>query len=57
MLRTSLETGSFTETLLSSVDVKIATWRSLLPTSKKDVLRPDGSVDEVMFLAHLSAVV
>jgi nicotinate-nucleotide pyrophosphorylase (carboxylating) len=54
MIRTFMQTGSFTDTVISNVDVKIAIWQSLLPACKKDPLRKDGRVDEVMFLAHLS---
>jgi hypothetical protein len=34
------------------MDTKLAIWSSLLPASKKDPLRKDGTVDEVMFLAQ-----
>jgi hypothetical protein len=35
------------------MDTKIAIWHSLLPPTKRDPLRQDGTVDEVMFQAHM----
>jgi hypothetical protein len=49
-------TGTLDETLISTVDTKIAIWKSLLPAVKKDPMRKDGSVDEVMFMAHMVTV-
>lgn len=45
--------GTFTDTLISAVDAKVAIWQSLLPACKKDPLRADGKVDEIIYLAHL----
>lgn len=53
IMRTFNETGDFSESLVSSVDTKLAIWRSMLPACKKDPLRADGSVDELMYLAHM----
>lgn len=50
-------TGTFNPSFVWKIDAKLAAWRSLLPASKKDVMRPDGSVDEVMFLAHMMATI
>lgn len=44
-----IESGSFVESIVDSCDTKVAIWSSLLPTCKKDPLRPDGKVDEVMY--------
>ncbi|KAF3005117.1 hypothetical protein E8E13_010196 [Curvularia kusanoi] len=43
----------FDTDLLETVDMKIALWRSQLPMTKKDPLQKDGTVDEVMFMAHM----
>ncbi|ORY15892.1 Quinolinate phosphoribosyl transferase [Clohesyomyces aquaticus] len=58
IMRTFVETGSFNEDLISTVEAKVAVWKSLLPICKKDPLRQDGTIDEIMYLAHLlSAIV
>ena len=44
-----LETGTFGESLVDSCDAKLAIWSSLLPACKKDPLRRNGQVDEVMY--------
>ena len=54
-MRGFLETGTFGDGLISAVDAKIAIWQALLPACKKDPLRNNGQVDEVMFLAHMVA--
>lgn len=48
-----VETGVFNAAFVDNIDAKLAVWRSLLPASKRDPMRSDGSLDEVMFLAHL----
>jgi hypothetical protein len=48
-----LETGTFSETMIGHHDTKLAIWRSLLPACKREPLRRDGSIDEVMFTAHM----
>ncbi|KAF2000479.1 nicotinate-nucleotide diphosphorylase [Amniculicola lignicola CBS 123094] len=57
IMKSFVQTGTFGEALISSVDTKVAVWNSLLPASKKDPLRPDGKVDEVMFLAQMISVI
>lgn len=52
-----VETGTFGEAIIERCDTKLAIWTSLLPTSKRDPLKRDGSVDEVMFAAHMNAVI
>ncbi|KAL6711772.1 hypothetical protein ACN47E_002815 [Coniothyrium glycines] len=47
----------FTEELVAIMDTKIAAWHALLPARKKDPLRLDGTHDEVMWQAHLSAAI
>ncbi|KAF2828271.1 hypothetical protein CC86DRAFT_439329 [Ophiobolus disseminans] len=49
--------GGFDETLVDTVDAKIASWQALLPVCKKDPMRMDGTVDEVMFQCHSSAAI
>ena len=44
--------GTFGEDSIEMMDTKLAIWSSMLPASKKDPLRKDGTVDEVMFLAQ-----
>jgi hypothetical protein len=41
--------------LIDTCDAKIATWHSLLPSVKKDPMRKDGKVDEVIYMAHMIA--
>ncbi|KAF2011666.1 nicotinate-nucleotide diphosphorylase [Aaosphaeria arxii CBS 175.79] len=57
IMRVFTETGQFSEALIASADTKVAIWRSLLPACKRDAVKPDGSVDEVMFMAHMSCIV
>ncbi|KAF2470365.1 uncharacterized protein BDR25DRAFT_287260 [Lindgomyces ingoldianus] len=57
IMRTFLETGVFGETLISNAEAKVAIWQSLLPACKKDPLRQDGTVDEIMYLAHMIATI
>ncbi|KAH9213043.1 hypothetical protein DL95DRAFT_463377 [Leptodontidium sp. 2 PMI_412] len=38
---------------LTSTDAKFVNWFLYLPNSKREIVRPDGSVDETMFFAHL----
>lgn len=39
---------------VESIDAAIAAWFHHLPDSKKTVLTPDGSVDQVLFRAHMA---
>ncbi|KAL5380780.1 hypothetical protein DPSP01_007581 [Paraphaeosphaeria sporulosa] len=55
IMKSFMETGVFNAAFVATVDAKIAIWHSLLPASKRDPMRQDGTVDEVMFLAHLMA--
>ncbi|KAI8939608.1 hypothetical protein NX059_003370 [Plenodomus lindquistii] len=57
VMSTFIATGSFTEAIIDSADAKIAAWIGLLPTCKKDPMRCDGSMDEVMFMAHMVFVI
>jgi hypothetical protein len=45
-----LEDFTLGEAMIEHCDTKFARWTSLLPASKRDPLRRDGSVDEVMFM-------
>ena len=56
-MRSFVKLGTFTDSLVASVDVKVAAWQSLLPACKRDALRSDGKVDEVMFMAHEMAAI
>ncbi|KAF2500151.1 hypothetical protein BU16DRAFT_452958 [Lophium mytilinum] len=38
-------------------DARLSAWSSLLPACKKESILPDGSVDEVMFFAHLTILI
>lgn len=53
IMRSFLEIGRFTEEIIEGADAKLAIWKALLPAWKKDPLRSDGSIDEVMFMAHV----
>ncbi|KAH8724608.1 Quinolinate phosphoribosyl transferase [Phaeosphaeriaceae sp. PMI808] len=48
-----IKTGIFGEAMIESCDTKVAIWTSLLPANKRDPLRRDGRIDEVMFTAHM----
>ncbi|KAF2130036.1 hypothetical protein P153DRAFT_385270 [Dothidotthia symphoricarpi CBS 119687] len=52
-----VETGTLSDSLIQVCDTKIAVWQGLLPSCKKDPLRGNGQVDEVMFMAHLSSAI
>jgi len=47
--------SGFDEKLVEIVDGKVASWQALLPACKRDPMRMDGTVDEVMFQCHSSA--
>lgn len=47
--------AQFSQELIDSCDARIAAWHSLLPANKKDPMRKDGTVDEVMYMAHMVA--
>jgi len=52
-MRTFTTSTNFGRDLVDIMDAKIAIWHSLLPSVKRDPLRKDGTVDEVMFQAHM----
>jgi hypothetical protein len=52
-----LENFTLGEAMIERCDTKFAIWTTLLPASKRDPLRRDGSVDEVMFLAHMMTII
>lgn len=54
-MRSFANTKTFNAESVAAIDAKVAVWQSLLPLVKRDPVRQDGSVDEVMFLAHLMA--
>ena len=43
----------FSRELIDTMDAKIAIWHSMLPSVKRDPLQNNGTVDEVMFVAHM----
>jgi nicotinate-nucleotide pyrophosphorylase (carboxylating) len=43
--------------MIAATDARIAAWTSLLPTCKKEPIHPDGTVDEVMYFAHLAILI
>jgi hypothetical protein len=57
IMQTFIRTSTISETLVAAVDAKVAAWQSLLPACKKDPMRQNGKVDEIMFQAHLLAAV
>lgn len=54
-MNTFLNTGKFSHELIDRCDAKIAIWQALLPATKKDPMRKNGQVDEVMYMAHMTA--
>jgi hypothetical protein len=56
MMDMFLESGNYGEVIIEYFDTKLAIWTTLLPASKEDSLRSDGSIDEIMFVAHMIAV-
>jgi hypothetical protein len=52
-----LENFCLGEAMIERCDTKFAIWTSLLPASKRDPLRRDGRVDEVMFMAHMITII
>ncbi|KAJ4345073.1 hypothetical protein N0V95_005954 [Ascochyta clinopodiicola] len=57
IMNTFASTGQFSSELVDACDTKIAVWQSLLPAVKKDPMRKNGEVDEVMFMAHMIAAI
>ncbi|KAL1601695.1 hypothetical protein SLS60_006610 [Paraconiothyrium brasiliense] len=55
VMKSFMETGIFNMAFVATIDAKVAVWQSLLPAVKRDPMRQDGTIDEVMFLAHLMA--
>ncbi|KAF1928815.1 nicotinate-nucleotide diphosphorylase [Didymella exigua CBS 183.55] len=53
VMRTFATSAHFSRELVDTMDAKIAIWHSLLPSTKRDPLRKDGTVDEIMFQAHM----
>ncbi|KAJ5052719.1 hypothetical protein J3E72DRAFT_232629 [Bipolaris maydis] len=53
IMNTFIQTAVINEALVESCDAKFAIWTSLLPSCKKDPLRLNGEVDEIMFMAHM----
>ncbi|KAF3047399.1 hypothetical protein E8E12_003221 [Didymella heteroderae] len=53
VMRTFATSTHFSRELVDTMDAKIAIWHSLLPSTKRDPLRKDGTVDEVIFQAHM----
>jgi len=54
-MRTVVQSGTFSDSLIDAVDAKVAAWQSLLPACKKDPMLQNGNIDEIMFQAHLMA--
>jgi len=50
-MKSFIDTATFSETMTENCDMKLAIWSAMLPACKKDSLRPDGQVDEVMYAA------
>lgn len=50
VMNTFLDTSVVNEAMVETCDTKLAVWSSLLPACKKDPLRHDGRVDEVMYV-------
>lgn len=57
MIDMFVETGTFGDMMIEVHDTKLAIWTSLLPACKKDPLQRDGTIDEVMFAAHVAATI
>lgn len=55
IMRTVVQSGTFSDSLIDAVDAKVAAWQSLLPACKKDPMLQNGNIDEIMFQAHLMA--
>jgi hypothetical protein len=53
IIRSFLYTATLSESVVETVDLKLASWFSLLPPCKKDPLQMNGEVDEVLFTAHM----
>lgn len=41
-----------TTVVAANVDASVMAWKSLLPDSKKGIVRSDGSIDELIFRSH-----
>ncbi|EMD68910.1 hypothetical protein COCSADRAFT_109990 [Bipolaris sorokiniana ND90Pr] len=57
IMNTFIHTAVINEALVESCDTKLAIWTSLLPSCKKDPLRANGEVDEIMFMAHMGTAI
>lgn len=57
MLGTTLVTvdqeGDDITSVVKNAEANITSWHLYLPESKKEPVQPDGSVDEIMFRAHM----
>lgn len=51
-MNTFIQTAVINEALVESCDAKFAIWTSLLPSCKKDPLRLNGEVDEIMYVEN-----
>lgn len=45
--------GDDINSLVKNAEANITSWHLYLPESKKEPILPDGSVDEIMFRAHM----
>lgn len=55
IMQSFTQTGVFSDALIAAIDAKVAAWQALLPACKKDPMRVDGTIDEIIFQAHLMA--
>lgn len=55
-MNTFIHTAVINEALVESCDTKLAIWTSLLPSCKKDPLRANGEVDEIMYVEEIRVV-
>jgi hypothetical protein len=46
-------TSATAPAVCANTDASVTAWRSLLPHSKRDLVRGDGSVDELLFKANI----
>ncbi|OCK84401.1 hypothetical protein K432DRAFT_414025 [Lepidopterella palustris CBS 459.81] len=53
VMRAADQVGGFTDGLVDIADTKLSVWQSLLPVYKREPIREDGKVDEVLYLAHM----
>ena len=54
MMTAAITADTITDAVIDDADGSLVNWMFHLPDEKKDILRTNGEVDEVLFQAHMN---